>query len=444
MRRFGIMSVVSGALVASCLGIAWAPTASATGPIVSGGYTLETIAYEGFNYASGTLNDGVSGGTGWSTGWSTGDTTPFITGVTGLTYPGLVTDDSSIRASGTGGNNSESRRDLTTPADSGVVYFQFLSIFQSSHGGGTPNIRLQFGGTGTGGLGNNGAPNMAILSDQLVPLGTTTAPLTQQNFTVVRIDHDDSVTQMWINPDLSTFDYADPPTPDAEALGFAPKIDRIELVSRYGFNTSKDIFDEIHIMQLVAPAPPPPAPDPAGPATGVSAIAGDAQATVSWTAPADQGTYAMTFYRATAFPGNRSCLTTVAVPTCTVHGLVNDADYTFTVQALTGAGWGVRSQPSNVVTPRARTIEITSEAVTVRGDRGFRVRGVTTELPAGTELLAWVRLSRDRNFTPRPVRIVVDASGAFTWERRTGRVAAVYITTPDRSVESNRVVVAVR
>jgi hypothetical protein len=37
-----------------------------------------------------------------------------------------------------------------------------------------------------------------------------------------------------------------------------------------------------------------------------------------------------------------------------VEGLSNGTAYTFTVTALTGAGWSAKSEPSNAVTPRAK------------------------------------------------------------------------------------------
>jgi hypothetical protein len=91
-------------------------------------------------------------------------------------------------------------------------------------------------------------------------------------------------------------------------------------------------------------------PVPAGPPISVRAVAGDASANVSWSPPATAGSFPVTSYRVTAQPGGRGCL--VAAPTvrCTVTGLTNGVTYTFTVAALTGAGWSPDAL-SNPVTP---------------------------------------------------------------------------------------------
>lgn len=427
------------------LGLIYASPAQAAWPLLSPGYSLDPIAYEGFTYDSGNLNN-RNGGTGWSTAWST-NATPFATGVVGLTYPGLPTDDSAIRATATGGANSSSARVLDDSVDSGVVYFQFLSIFQTSHGGGTPNIRLSYAGNSTGAFGNNdNRPNMAILNAGLGEVGVTTAPLTQLNLTVVQINYDDSITSMWVNPDLSTFNYAAPPTPDAQALNFAPSIDRIEPISRYGSDPSKDIFDEIRIMRLNAPAPTPPVPPvPASAPIDVVAQPGATSANVTWQPPASSGSFPVSTYQVEAAPGGRVCL--AAELSCDVTRLLNGTSYTFRVRALTGAGWGPWSAFSNAVTPRPEetaSILISGTRAEVRGRPGIVVTGSTEGFGMGAILRPWVRLPGQPNFTMGSAQILVDTSGQFTWQRRTGERATVFVETPDASVRSNRVTIPAR
>jgi chitobiase/beta-hexosaminidase-like protein/fibronectin type III domain protein/NHL repeat-containing protein len=85
--------------------------------------------------------------------------------------------------------------------------------------------------------------------------------------------------------------------------------------------------------------------------TDVSAIAGNARATVSFTAPASNGGSAITSFTITSSPGNISS-TSTAIP-ITVTGLTNGTAYTFTMTANNAAGTGAVSAPSNSVTPLA-------------------------------------------------------------------------------------------
>jgi large repetitive protein len=95
----------------------------------------------------------------------------------------------------------------------------------------------------------------------------------------------------------------------------------------------------------VIPAGPP------GPPTGVSATAGNGQATASWTAPVDNGGAALTGYTATASPGGAHC-TTSGATTCTITGLTNFTAYTVTVTATNASPQtSAPSSPSSPVTP---------------------------------------------------------------------------------------------
>ena len=96
------------------------------------------------------------------------------------------------------------------------------------------------------------------------------------------------------------------------------------------------------------PAPPGPVFVPSAP-RDVRAVAGDRSAVVSWSAPASSGSFPVSNYRATSSPGGQTCLVTVT--SCDVTGLSNGVTYTFTVEALNGAGWGPAGGPSNAVTP---------------------------------------------------------------------------------------------
>jgi len=88
-----------------------------------------------------------------------------------------------------------------------------------------------------------------------------------------------------------------------------------------------------------------------GAPTAVTATAGNAQATVSWTAPQSNGGAAITSYTVTSAPGNVSATVNAPATSATVSPLTNGAAYTFTVVAISAAGSGPASNPSNSITP---------------------------------------------------------------------------------------------
>lgn len=90
-----------------------------------------------------------------------------------------------------------------------------------------------------------------------------------------------------------------------------------------------------------------------GPPTAVSAVAADAQATISFTAPGNDGGATIDLYRVTASPGGLSA--TGATSPIVLNSLTNGQPYTFTVAAHNSIGWSAESAASNSVTPAAGT-----------------------------------------------------------------------------------------
>jgi hypothetical protein len=84
---------------------------------------------------------------------------------------------------------------------------------------------------------------------------------------------------------------------------------------------------------------------------GVSAAAGNGQATIIWTAPVDTGGSAITGYTVTGSPSG-SCTAGPTANSCMVNGLTNGAAYTFRVVATNAQGDSMASSASNSVTPQ--------------------------------------------------------------------------------------------
>ena len=135
--------------------------------------------------------------------------------------------------------------------------------------------------------------------------------------------------------------------------------------------------------------------------TNVTATAGNAQATVSWSAPSFTGG-TITGYTVTLNPGGKTCTTTTT--SCTITGLTNGTAYTVEVTATNSAG---TSTPSvTLVTPVAPTI---TPAVTTASIKTLAATGTNLTLPLGlaTALLGLgglgvlgARASRQRKTQP--------------------------------------------
>ena len=105
-----------------------------------------------------------------------------------------------------------------------------------------------------------------------------------------------------------------------------------------------------HLTATQAPATVPGAP------TAVTAVAGDGEATVSWSAPLDDGGSAIDGYSVTPYVGGVAQAPVVfgtSATTQTVSGLANGTEYVFTVAAVNAVGTGAESTASNAVVPAA-------------------------------------------------------------------------------------------
>lgn len=236
-----------------CAGLA-APAADAS--LVAG-----TIAYEGFDYAttlSADLVDGLDGGEGWSGPWDWTYSAGSSLQVTspGMSYTGLATTGNQasfyLRP---GGNQIAQATRSFAGVSSGVVYLRIMtsgiSNSNGSSGLGTPRIALKYQGTQTAALGGNGVGSPTYMA--LMDAGLTTQLIVEPELlsstsllTILRIDFDAGETSLWSNPDMSTFDYSDPPTPiGTVAQSFA--FDTFDILLRQGS------VDEISVLQMALP-----------------------------------------------------------------------------------------------------------------------------------------------------------------------------------------------
>ena len=124
------------------------------------------------------------------------------------------------------------------------------------------------------------------------------------------------------------------------------------------------------------PAAPSAAVTPVGvpnPPTGVIAVAGDAEATVTWSAPASDGGSPITEYTVVSDPGGVTAVVDGATLTSTVTGLTNGIAYTFRVTATNAAGTSNPSAPSSAVTIGLPppTVSVGADVSVDEGDAGM-------------------------------------------------------------------------
>ena len=189
---------------------------------------------------------------------------------------------------------------------------------------------------------------------------------------------------------------------------------------------------------LTGTASPPPPPIVSSPPRDVSASAGDSSAIVTWTAPTSPGSFPVTTYQVTSSPGGQTCLTSAL--TCTVTGLANGTAYTFTVKALSGAGWGETSAPSNAVTPVAAP----KPSITITGTRdGQRITVTGTAMHLDSQAVRpWIRFPGETTFSQGSAVIPIAADGSFTWSRKSGKKIYVYVAHD--TTKSNTVTIPAR
>lgn len=183
------------------------------------------------------------------------------------------------------------------------------------------------------------------------------------------------------------------------------------------------------------PTPPQPVTPPSAP-LNVTAVAGDAQATVSWQPPGSSGSSNVTSYRAAASPGGATCTASSPATTCTVTGLTNGTTYTLTVQAYSAAGWSAASAPSNAVTPRAEPPTSTIVITGTRSAAKATVTGKTTGFGMGGMVTARTRTARGTPYTTGSTTLV-STKGTFEWSRGISKRKTLWVYFTGGDAKSN-------
>jgi uncharacterized repeat protein (TIGR02543 family) len=159
---------------------------------------------------------------------------------------------------------------------------------------------------------------------------------------------------------------------------------------------------------------------PPGAPTNITVSAGNGQATVSFTPPANAGSSAITGYRVTSSPGGFTASGTASP--ITVTGLTNGTAYTFSVQALNGQGTGTASAASNTATPVANpaTPGAPTGVTAVAGNGQATVSFTAPANPGNSAITSYIVTSSPGNFTgtgtASPITVTGLANGtAYTF-----------------------------
>ena len=157
-----------------------------------------------------------------------------------------------------------------------------------------------------------------------------------------------------------------------------------------------------------------PATVPDAPVIG-TATAGNGQATVTFTAPANDGGAVITGYTVTASPGGFTA--TGAASPITVTGLANGTVYTFTVTATNSEGTSLPSAVSNSVTPAPATSPsppgITGPT-TMTLTTGYAATSTGVYTITGTAPVAVAKTSGDSHITWNAAMNYLDIAAGLT------------------------------
>ncbi|HYE11562.1 MAG TPA: fibronectin type III domain-containing protein [Patescibacteria group bacterium] len=179
-----------------------------------------------------------------------------------------------------------------------------------------------------------------------------------------------------------------------------------------------------------------------GAPSNVTATAGNGQATVSFTTPADNGGSSITSYTVLVYQNGNlqgGLSTTGAGSPITVSGLTNGTTYTFKVAATNAAGDSAESEPSGVVTPM--TLPGVPTNVTATAGNGQATVSFTVPVDnGGSAITSYIVTSDPGNITATGTGTSITVTGLANGTTYTFIVKAVNAAGPGTdSAASNAV-----
>ncbi len=144
-----------------------------------------------------------------------------------------------------------------------------------------------------------------------------------------------------------------------------------------------------------------------GAPTSVVATGGNAQASVAFTAPANDGGSAITGYTVTSSPG--SFTGTGSASPIVVTGLTNGTAYTFTVTATNAIGTGAASTPSSSITLSTGTGPLISSAASQMFLTGSAAAAISTITVTDNTLTPYITAAND-------IRIKIPSGFNMVWD----------------------------
>jgi subtilisin family serine protease len=135
----------------------------------------------------------------------------------------------------------------------------------------------------------------------------------------------------------------------------------------------------------------------------VTAVGGPGRATVTWQAPTDSGSSAITVYTVTSNPDNKRCYWSTGALSCKVLGLRSNVTYSFTVAAANASGSSSASDPSN--------------SINIGQTNDFFAAALSLAPPSGTEVDS--NLSATLESSEPALDVLTTGGGASVWYRYT-------------------------